>query len=47
MCFGKYQENTFGKNKDGLYTLLKQRVWSPFSSNSKMGDFAAVSIVQV
>jgi len=41
--YEKYHQNTLAKNKDGLYAILKRRVSSPFSSNLKMGGFAAES----
>jgi len=41
MCLKKYHQNTFAKNKDGLYAILKRRVWTPFSSNIKNGGFCS------
>jgi hypothetical protein len=41
MCLKKYHQNTFAKNKDGLYAILERRVLSPFSSNIKNGGFCS------
>jgi hypothetical protein len=41
MCLKKYHQNTFAKNKDGLYAILKRRVWTLFSSNIKNGGFCS------
>jgi len=38
-------QNTLAKNKYGLYAILKRRISPPFRQISKMGGFAAESIL--
>ncbi len=46
ICYEKYHQNTLGKNKDGLYAILKRRASSPFSSTLKNGGFCSRIIFQ-